>query len=77
MQFGLSVPEKILTLRNPEYETSVVNNHVFTGSFMDSREYEIGSFQKPDSVVASTQLLFKYILHKFSFFFSYMSCYLI
>lgn len=40
MQFGLSVPEETLTLRNPGYETSAVNNHVFTGSFMASTEYK-------------------------------------
>lgn len=54
MQFRLSVPEEMLTLRNPGYETSVVNNNVFTGSFLASSEYNGGCVQQPDSYVAST-----------------------
>lgn len=48
MQFRLSVPEEMLTLRNPGYETSVVNNNVFTGSFLASSEYNGGCVQEPD-----------------------------
>lgn len=42
------MPEEMLTLRNPGYETSVVNNNVFTGSFLASSEYNGGCVQEPD-----------------------------
>lgn len=48
------MPEEMLTLRNPGYETSVVNNNVFTGSFLASSEYNEGCVQEPDCYVAST-----------------------
>lgn len=48
------MPEEMLTLRNPGYETSVVNNNVFTGSFLASSEYNGGCVQEPDCDVAST-----------------------
>lgn len=48
------MPEEMLTLRNPGYETSVVNNNVFTGSFLASSEYNEGCVREPDRYVAST-----------------------
>ncbi len=48
------MPEELLTLRNPGYETSVVNNNVFTGSFVASSEYNGGCVHVPDCYVAST-----------------------
>lgn len=48
------MPEEMLTLRNPGYETSVVNNNVFTGSFSASGEYNKGCVQEPDYCVANT-----------------------
>lgn len=48
------MPEEMLTLRNPGYETSVVNNNAFTGSFLASSEYNGGCVQEPDSYVASS-----------------------
>ncbi len=48
------MPEELLTLRNPGYETSVVNNNVFTGSFVASSEHNGGCVQEPEFYVAST-----------------------
>lgn len=46
MQFRLSVPEEMLTLRNTGYETAVVNNNAFTGSVLASDEYNGGCVQQ-------------------------------
>lgn len=50
MQLQLSVPEEMLTLPNPGYETSVVNNNVFTGSFLAGDKYTEGCLPQTDSV---------------------------
>lgn len=52
MQFRLSVPEEMLTLRNPEYETSAINNNLFTGSFLANNDYNERSVQEPDMLPA-------------------------